>query len=270
MITGTTKIYGIFGRPVAHSLSPAMHNAAFDSLGLNSVYVPFAVQNLAQAVQGLRGLNLGGVSVTIPFKEEIIPLLDEVDDQARIIGAVNTVVNREGRLWGTNTDWQGALAALQEEIDLAGQHVLILGAGGAGRAIVYAVRQAGSAASVADADEARARTLAQEFGARFVPLTQAAQEPATVLINATPVGMAPQWDRIPLEPEYLEQFKLVMDIVYKPLETRLLREAAGRGCRCIDGLQMLVHQGARQFELFTGNPAPVGIMRRAALAAVED
>ena len=129
------------------------------------MYVPFAVQNLAQAVQGLRGLNLGGVSVTIPFKEEIIPLLDEIDDQARIIGAVNTVVNREGRLWGTNTDWQGALAALQEEIDLAGQQVLILGAGGAGRAIVYAVRQAGGEVFVADADEARARTLAQEFGA---------------------------------------------------------------------------------------------------------
>jgi shikimate dehydrogenase len=269
MITGTTKIYGIFGRPVAHSLSPAMHNAAFDSLGLNSVYVPFAVHNLPQAVEGLRGLNLGGVSVTIPFKEEIIPLLDEIDDQARIIGAVNTVVNREGRLWGTNTDWQGALAALREEINLAGQQVLILGAGGAGRAIVYAVRQAGGEVSVADEDEARARTLAREFGAASVPLAQAAREPATVLINATPVGMAPQAEAIPLDPDSLSKFSVVMDIVYKPLRTRLLREAAAHGCRCIDGLQMLVHQGARQFELFTGQPAPVEIMRRAALAAVE-
>ena len=118
MITGASSVFGILGRPVAHSLSPAMHNAAFHSLGLNAVYVPFAVQNLDQAVQGLRGLNLGGVSVTIPFKEEIIPLLDEVDDRARRIGAVNIVVNRDGRLWGGNTDWQGALAALQDQTEL--------------------------------------------------------------------------------------------------------------------------------------------------------
>jgi shikimate dehydrogenase len=269
MITGATAIYGILGRPVAHSLSPAMHNAAFASLGLNAVYVPFAVPDLAQAVQGLRGLNIGGVSVTIPFKEEIIPILDEVDDRARVIGAVNTVVNREGHLWGTNTDWEGALAALQEQIDVAGQHVLVLGAGGAGRAIIYAVRQAGGEVTVADVDETRARNLAQEFGAAFSSLDKAAQTPATVLINATPVGMIPQDDTIPLDREILKQFKVVMDIVYKPLQTRLLREAAAQGCRSIDGLQMLVYQGARQFELFTGRPAPVEIMRRAALAAVE-
>jgi shikimate dehydrogenase len=270
MIDGTTKVYGIFGRPVAHSLSPAMHNAAFAALGLNAVYVPFAVPNLAQAVQGLRGLNLGGVGVTIPFKEEILPLLDEIDAQARTIGAVNTVVNREGHLWGTNTDWYGAVAALQEGVNLAGERVLVLGAGGAGRAIVYAVRQAGGEVTVADKDEARARTLAQEFGAACVPLARAAQEPAAVLINATPVGMAPRAEAIPLEPEALSHFSVVMDIVYNPLRTRLLGEAAARGCRCLDGLQMLVHQGARQFELFTGHPAPVEIMRQAALAAVAE
>ncbi len=268
MITGTTKVYGILGRPVAHSLSPAMHNAAFASLGLNAIYVPFAVFNLAQAVQGLRGLNLAGVSVTIPFKERIIPLLDEVDDQARHIGAVNTVVNRGGRLWGTNTDWEGALAALQEQTNLAGERVLVLGAGGAGRAIVYAVRHSGGEVSVTDADEAKARSLAQEFKATFVSLEKAAQDPATVLINATPVGMAPQLEGIPLSAENLSRFKVVMDIVYQPLETRLLREAAAQGCRTIDGLQMLVYQGVRQFELFTGRPAPVEIMRQAALAAL--
>jgi shikimate dehydrogenase len=269
MITGASSVFGILGRPVAHSLSPAMHNAAFHSLGLNAVYVPFAVQNLDQAVQGLRGLNLGGVSVTIPFKEEIIPLLDEVDDRALRIGAVNTVVNREGRLWGTNTDWEGALAALQDQTGLAGQHVLVLGAGGAGRAIVYAVRQAGGEVAVADVDETRAKTLAQEFGASFLPLIEAAQGPATILINASPVGMTPQEDTIPLPPDNLKHFQVVMDIVYKPIQTRLLREAAAQGSRTIDGLQMLVYQGARQFELFTGRPAPVEIMRQAALAAVE-
>jgi shikimate dehydrogenase len=226
------------------------------------------VQDLARAVQGLRGLNLGGVSVTIPFKEEIMPLLDEVDEQARRIRAVNTVVNRGGRLWGANTDWEGALTALSHRTEVAGSHVLVLGAGGGGRAIVYAVRQAGGEVTVTDLDENRARTLAREFGANFLPLEQAVQGPATILINATPVGMAPNSGAIPLPPDKLTQFGVVMDIVYHPLQTRLLQEAAARGCRTIDGLQMLIYQGARQFELLTGRPAPVEIMRQAALAAL--
>jgi shikimate dehydrogenase len=269
MINGATVIYGILGRPVAHTLSPAMYNAAFQFLGLNAVYVPFAVQDLARAVQGLRGLDLGGVSVTIPFKEEILPLLDEVDEQARRIRAVNTVVNRGGRLWGANTDWEGALAALRDQTELAGGQILVLGAGGGGRAVVYALRQVGGEVTVTDLDENRARTLAREFGAHYLPLEQALQGQATILINATPVGMAPQTAAMPLPPEKLKQFKVVMDIVYHPLQTRLLQEAAARGCRTINGLQMLVYQGARQFELLTNRPAPVEIMRQAALAALE-
>jgi shikimate dehydrogenase len=268
MINGATQVYGIFGRPVAHTLSPAMYNAAFQALGLNAVYVPFAVQDLGRAVQGLRGLDLAGVSVTIPFKEEIIPLLDEVEEQARRIRAVNTVVNRNGRLWGANTDWEGALAALRDQTEVAGRHVLVVGAGGGGRAIVYAIRQEGGEVTVTDQDENRARTLAREFGANHLPLEQAVQGPATILINATPVGMAPHHGGIPLPPDNLKQFQVVMDIVYHPLQTRLLQEAAIRGCRTINGLQMLVYQGARQFELLTGRPAPVKTMRQAALAAL--
>ncbi|WP_449244068.1 shikimate dehydrogenase [Desulfobacca acetoxidans] len=268
MITGATIIFGILGRPVAHSLSPAMHNAAFAALGLNAVYVPFAVQDLVAAVQGLRGLNIGGVSVTIPFKEEIIPLLDEVDEEAQTIGAVNTVVNRQGWLWGCNTDWQGALTALQEQIALSGQQIMVLGAGGAGRAIVYAVRRAAGLVTVADLNPDRARNLAQEFGVACLPLEEIDQSTATVLINASPVGMAPHIEATPLPARCLDRFQVVMDIVYQPLQTRLLREAAARGTRTIDGLQMLIHQGARQFELFTGQPSPVEIMRRAALEAL--
>lgn len=266
MITGKTQVYGILGRPVAHSLSPAMHNAAFQAMGLNAVYVPFHVEHLPLAVAGLRGLQIRGVSVTIPWKEDILALLDEVDDRARAIGAVNTVINREGRLWGTNTDWQGALQALEEVTTVAGQRALVLGAGGAGRAIVYALGQAGAEVLVADADQTKALNLAKEFGAVALPLSQAAQLEAAILINATPVGMAPQVEAIPLPPESLEHFQVVMDIVYAPLQTRLLREAAARGSLCLDGLQMLVYQGARQFELFTGQMAPAELMRRAALA----
>ncbi|MGQ9921725.1 MAG: shikimate dehydrogenase, partial [Desulfobacca sp.] len=237
MISGTTTIYGILGQPVAHSLSPAMHNAAFAAQGLDAVYVAFPVADLAQAVAGLRGLGIAGVSVTIPFKEAIIPLLDEVDDNARTIGAVNTVVKREGRLWGTNTDWLGALAALQDQVDLAGQQVLVLGAGGAGRAIVYAVRQAGAQVWVADAQLDRAQTLAREFGVTAVPWGEVVQVAAAILINATPVGMAPHAADSPYPAAPLANLQVVMDIVYKPLQTRLLREAAMRGCRTIDGLE---------------------------------
>jgi len=267
-IDGATRVYGLLGRPVAHSLSPAMHNAAFRELDLNAVYVAFPVTNLAQAVTGLRGLNIGGVSVTIPFKEEIIPLLDELDPQAACIGAVNTVVNREGRLLGHNTDWRGAAAALLPHTPITGEHVLLLGAGGAARAIAFAVKEKGGTFSLTDVDQARAMNLAREFGGEALAPDALANCPATVLINATPVGMAPAHEDIPIDPELLGSFRVVMDIVYKPLETRLLREAKARGCQVVDGLQMLIHQGAAQFELWTGRPAPREVMARAAYAAL--
>ncbi len=169
MINGQTKIFGILGRPVAHSLSPVMHNAAFRHLGINAVYVAFPVTDLAQAVAGFRGLGIGGVSVTIPFKEEIIPLIDELDPRAARIGAVNTVVNRDGRLTGYNTDWLGAVTALTAKISLKGRHVLILGAGGASRAIAYGIIQAGGRVSLTDIDAARAAALARDLGAEAIP-----------------------------------------------------------------------------------------------------
>lgn len=268
MIDGATRVFGICGRPVRHSLSPAMHNAAFAAMGINAVYVAFEVRDLPRAVEGLRGLDIGGVSVTIPFKEDIIALLDKVDDRARAIGAVNTVVNREGRLWGTNTDWEGAARALQDQIELAGKHALLLGAGGAGRSLVYAVQQAGGRVTVADPDTAKTAALAREFGVEVAGPADLGRIPATVLINASPVGMAPRVEDIPLPPEDLGRFAVVMDMVYSPLETRLLREARARGAVVIDGLAMLVYQGARQFELFTGQTAPVAVMRRAVYQAL--
>ncbi|MGP8052022.1 MAG: shikimate dehydrogenase family protein, partial [Desulfobaccales bacterium] len=161
MINGRTKIYGILGRPVAHSLSPEMHNAAFRELGLNAVYVAFAVTDLARALAGLRGLDIQGVSVTIPFKEEIIPLIDELDPQAARIGAVNTLVNRDGLLTGFNTDWLGALRALRARTSLSGEHVLILGAGGAARAIAFGIIGEGGRVSLTDLDAPRAAALAR-------------------------------------------------------------------------------------------------------------
>jgi shikimate dehydrogenase len=269
IITGTTRIYGILGRPVAHSLSPAMHNAAFGALGVNGVYVAFPVTDLAQAVAGLRGLNIQGVSVTIPFKEEIIPLLDELDPQAARMAAVNTVVRREGRLVGFNTDWLGAVSALNEQTDLKGRQVLILGAGGAARAIAFGVQQQGGEVAVTDVEAGKAQALARDLGLAALPLEALADSRATILINATPVGMAPDTQAIPINPELLDRFTLVMDIVYRPLDTRLWQEAKSRGCRAIDGLQRLIHQATAQFELWTGLPAPAAVMSQAAYAALE-
>jgi shikimate dehydrogenase len=269
MINGHTKIFGILGRPVTHSLSPAMHNAAFRRLGLNAVYVAFPVTDLPQAVAGLRGLAIGGVSVTIPFKEEVIPLIDALDPQAAQIGAVNTVVNRDGRLTGYNTDCLGAVTALQARINLKDQHVLILGAGGASRAIAFGIIQAGGRVTLTDVDQARATALVKDLGAEAIPPNAVDRCPATILVNATPVGMTPDIDGIPLNPDLLPRFQVVMDIVYQPLKTRLLREAENRGCATIDGLQMLIHQATAQFALWTGQKAPVEIMARAAYAALE-
>ena len=269
MIDGKTKIFGIIGRPVEHSLSPAMHNAAFQALGINAVYVAFPVTDLKQAVAGLRGLHIGGVSVTIPFKEEIIPLLDELDPKAARMGAVNTVVNRDGRLVGFNTDWLGAVTALKEKTTIKNQHFLILGAGGAARAIAFGIHEEGGRVSLTDIDPGRAEALAAECGAEVRFGEALAQCPATGLINATPVGMAPQADDMPLAPELLSKFNVVMDIVYRPLETRLLKEAQAQGCLTIDGLRMLIHQGAAQFELWTAKSPPTQIMAQAAYGALQ-
>jgi shikimate dehydrogenase len=268
MIDGHTKIYGLLGWPVAHSLSPAMHNAAFRELGMNAVYVAFPVKDLQAAVAGLRGLNIAGVSVTIPYKEEIIPLLDELDPQAARMAAVNTVINRDGRLMGYNTDWLGAVAALQTHSSIKGDSFLVLGAGGASRAIVFGILEEGGSVTVTDLDAERACTLGQQFEVVTLPLADLDRHPGGVLINATPVGMEPCADAIPIAPELLSRFRLVMDIVYRPLETRLLREARARGAAPIDGLQMLIHQGTAQFELWTGRPAPLETMSRAAYEAL--
>lgn len=268
LIDGATQVYGLLGRPVAHSLSPAMHNAAFVEMGLNAVYVAFPVRDLARAVAGLRGLNICGVSVTIPFKEEIIPLLDEVEPAAARMAAVNTVVQRDGRLLGYNTDWLGAVAALKERTEIAGKACLILGAGGAARAIAFGLLKEGARVAVSDLVRDKTLALARQLGAEAVAPEDLGHYAAAILVNATPVGMAPRQRDIPIRPELLGKFSVVMDIVYRPLKTRLLAEAEARGCHTVDGLRMLLHQGAAQFELWTGKPAPVKVMAQAAYDAV--
>ncbi len=261
VINGRTKVHGIIGNPVGHSLSPAMHNAAFDALAMNRVYVAFAVSDLAAAIAGIRGLGLAGLSVTIPHKQEIIPFLDQVEPVATAIGAVNTVVVDDERLVGHNTDWVGANTALATVMELKGRRVVILGAGGAARAVGFGLKEAGAEVVIVNRGRDRGLALARELDADFVPLTGVDMVSGDGLVNATSVGMEPDSDRIPLPGEMLAKFAVVMDIVYAPVETRLLREAVAAGCRVVNGLEMLLFQGAAQFELWTGEAAPLEAMR---------
>lgn len=272
-INGQTLLFGIIGDPVEHSLSPAMHNAAFAHLGINGVYVPMRPDNLADGFRGLRSLGFIGVSVTVPFKVAIMAHLDSIDPVAEKIGAVNTLVfsRTEGeipRCTGVNTDWLGSNQALAEVMPLSGSSVLIIGAGGAARAVGFGLIEAGAKVLVYNRTEAKGRALANQLNGTFVPADGLATIRADALINTTSVGMTPDVDAIPIPPVLLPHFPVVMDIVYAPLQTRLLREAGACGCRTIDGLQMLHHQGAAQFALWTGRGAPHAVMRQALLTAL--
>ncbi|HVO84990.1 MAG TPA: shikimate dehydrogenase [Syntrophobacteria bacterium] len=265
MIDQQTVLYGVVGWPIGHSLSPVMHNAAFAAAGLNAVYLAFAVRDLAGCMAGVQALGIRGLSVTVPHKSAVIPHLDDLDERAREIGAVNTVVNRDGRLTGYNTDAAGALKALEERISLAGKRCLILGAGGAARAIAFALRDKVGALTVANRSPARGRALAQALGCSFISLDELHRVQADLLIQTTPVGMAPDDGACPVSEQILKEGMAVMDIIYNPLETKLLAMARSRGCVTITGLSMFIHQGAEQFRLWTGGEPSVQAMTRAVL-----
>ena len=252
MINAQTKLYGIIGNPVRHSLSPIIHNRAFRRMGLNAVYLAFEVKNLKEAIDGIRGSGIRGVSVTIPFKTQVIPFLDEVEAVAEKIKAVNTIVNEGGRLVGYNTDWRGGLEALEEKVDLMGKKVLLLGAGGAARAIGFGLKEKSCEVIVSNRSPDKAKELAKDLGFIYEPLTSVSELKMDVTINATSAGMSPHDAESPLPKKSLKEGMIVMDMVYRPLRTKLLQEAEGRGCRTIDGLEMLARQGAGQFEIWTG------------------
>jgi shikimate dehydrogenase len=263
-----TALYGVVGFPLKHSLSPVMHNAAFLAIGLNAVYLAFETRDLEGCLQGMKALGIHGMSVTIPYKSAIISWLDEVDGMAKRIGAVNTVVNQEGRLIGHNTDATGAFKALKEKIDPSGKSCLIIGAGGAARAIGFILKEQGAVLTVANHSVKRGEDLAKSLECPFVPLEQMSDVRADLLVQTTPVGMYPRDDECLIPGEALKQGMVVMDIIYNPLETKLLRAARDRGCLTINGLDMFIHQGAEQFMLWTGIEAPLSVMTHAVREAL--
>jgi len=267
-INGKTQLYGIIGNPVTHSLSPAMHNAALHVSDIDAVYVPFPAVDIKDAVTGIRGLGIQGLSVTIPHKEAVMPFLDSIDPVAEKIGAVNTLINRDGRLTGLNTDWLGATRALEEEIDLNGAKAVILGAGGSARAIGFGLLERGADIILCSRTESRGRALAEVLGCSWISLEDPEQVSGDILINATSVGMVPDIEKSPVPEGIVSHFRVVMDIVYAPMKTRLLQEAESAGCTIINGLEMLLYQGVAQFELWTGETAPVSVMRDALAKAL--
>lgn len=268
-IDAHTELYGVVGHPLGHTLSPAMQNAAFTDAGLNAVYLAFETVDISAFISAVRALGIKGVSVTVPHKQAVIPLLDDMDPLAKKIGAVNTVINDKGRLVGHNTDALGAQFALEAKTDLAGKQCLVIGAGGAARAIGFMLKQQGAHLSVANRSIARGEALARDLSAAFISLATAHTIEADIVIQTTPVGMHPHPDTCPISVDALKSGMTVMDIIYNPMETKLLAYAKQRGCRVINGLSMFVHQGAAQFKLWTGKDAPIRVMRTAVETALK-
>jgi shikimate dehydrogenase len=257
-----TELYGVIGNPVRHSLGPLMHNSAFSEKGINAVYLAFESTDVEGATQGMRAMGVKGMSVTIPHKSSIIPLLDEVDLLAKDIGAVNTIVNKDGKLIGYNTDAAGALMALEDVVQVAGKSCVIVGAGGAARAIGYILKKHNVTLTIANRSEERGKTLSKSLDSEYIKPEQFEDVDVDILINTTPAGMTPNTDSCPVPEKALRQSMTVMDIIYNPRRTKLLNIASEKGCKVIDGLGMFIYQGAEQFRLWTGEEAPVELMKK--------
>jgi 3-dehydroquinate dehydratase / shikimate dehydrogenase len=271
-----TQIVGVVGKPVSHSASPLMHNRAFQEIGLNFVYLPLEVGNVGEFFRrfvspATREMDwrLRGFSVTIPHKTAVIPYLDELDETARRIGAVNTVVIEGDRLIGYNTDAHGVIAPLAAITDLRGARCAVIGAGGSARAVVFGLLECGAEVSVFARDPVKAAVLANEFGIAVSPLEAIADSDAEIIINTTPVGMVNHHEGQSIIPRAAwRNRKIAYDLIYNPLETRFLADAREQGCTALCGIEMLAAQAARQFELWTGRKPPVDLMRAAALEKV--
>jgi len=277
-ISGKTRVYCVIGDPIEHTLSPVMHNAAFEELNLDFVYVALRVEReqLRDAIAGAKSLDVHGLNVTMPHKTAVMKHLDEIDSTARSIGAVNTILNSEGRLVGYITDGIGAINALKKKgVILKGKKMLLLGAGGAARAIAFYAAKEVEELKILNRTTQKARELAEAThkdsnkevsgNSLSYELLKTELEDTDILINATSVGMHPDVDQSLVDPSWLRPDLCVMDIIYSPLETKLAKDAKSIGANVVSGIDMLVYQGAASFEILTEHPAPVKVMKKAVL-----
>jgi shikimate dehydrogenase len=279
VISGKTRVCGVIGNPIEHTLSPTIHNAAFNHLKLDFVFLAFRVKaaDLENAIQGMCGLNIYGLNVTMPHKSTVIDYLDEVDSAVKFLSSANTILNKDGKLSGFNTDGVGALKVLRENgIELSEKKVLLLGAGGAAKAIAFSLAKEVGELTVLNRTAEKAKKLAAALGripnkkvvsgSLSSDAITANLQDSDVLINATSVGMHPEVNQSIVPPQWLRSDLTVMDIVYNPVETKLAKDAKAAGAKVISGVEMLIYQGAASFEIWTGRAAPVEVMRRAALS----
>jgi 3-dehydroquinate dehydratase / shikimate dehydrogenase len=263
-----TRVYGVIGNPIGHSLSPVLQNAGFQARKMDAVFLPFLVRDLRDFLLSVEPLGIAGFSVTLPHKQVILRHLDDCDPMAAAIGAVNTVVVRgSGKLYGYNTDYVGVLRALEQRIPLRGSRALIFGAGGAARAVAFALAQSGASVCVCARRAQAAKALARAVGGEVVERSRLRREFFDAIVNATPVGMHLAEGRSPLESRELN-CRLVFDLIYRPRVTKLIQLAARRGIETVSGVEMFVAQGTAQWEIWTGERAPVGAMRGAVLRAL--
>lgn len=277
-LSGKTKVCGVIGDPIEHTLSPVMHNAAFNYLNLDYVYVAFKVKRaeLEKAIDGMRCLDIYGLNVTMPHKNAIMRYLDEVDSTAKFVGAINTILNDGKKLLGFNTDGVGAIKALKNNgVDLNGKKLLLLGAGGAGKTIAFHMAKAVKEVVILNRTAEKAKKLAgvltRKFEKRIIgnslslSLVKEHLKDSDILINATSVGMHPKTNQSLVAPQWLRSDLYVMDIIYNPIETQLAKDAKLAGAKVISGIEMLISQGAVSLEIWTGCSAPIEIMKEAIL-----
>ena len=254
--------YVLLGNPVEQSLSPVMHDAALKKTGLAEQYVAFCVQDIGGAMDGLRAMNIHGASVTIPFKVAVMEYLDDIDADALEIGAVNTIVNENGRLIGHNTDWAGLILTLKKAMTIRHKTIVIVGAGGTARAAAYGILKEGGCPVIVNRTPKKGKMLAEKMQCAFYPLSEIGRIRGDVLINTTPVGMYPRGNQSPVSAAVLSDYDCVMDVIYNPIKTKLLRDAEKQGCRIVTGVEMFVNQGAEQFRLWTGKEPPHAVMKK--------
>ena len=269
-IAARTKICMVIGDPVEHSLSPKMHNAGYKALGIDNefVYVGAHVkpENLPDFTKGIKAMQIRGVSVTIPHKQEIMKYLDEIDETAKKIGAVNTIVNNNGILKGFNTDWIGVYKPLKNTSNLKKNKAIIIGAGGAAKSAVYALLKIGvKRVGIYNRTFEKAKSISAQFNIEPVIDLIEHKKNTDIIINATSLGLSKE-DELPVPIEYINRNQIVFDLVYTSHgKTRLIKEAEKKGAKTITGIEMLLHQGFEQFKLFTGHDAPEDAMRKALL-----
>ncbi|CAN6469224.1 unnamed protein product [Victoria cruziana] len=278
-----TQIYGIIGKPVYHSKGPVLYNKAFSSVGLNAVYVHYLVDDLPHFVDVYSSPDFAGFSCTIPHKEIMCECCDEVDPVAKAIGAVNAIIRRNGKLLGYNTDYIGAISAIEDALraaniqgnvpggsPLAGKLFVVIGAGGAGKSLAYGAKEKGARVVISNRNYDRAKEIADAIGGQVIPLSELEHfhpEEGMILANTTPVGMQPKTGVSPIPESALKHYRLVFDAIYTPIDTRLLTEAKKAGAIPVSGVEMFLRQAKGQFELYTdGSPAPVDVMREAVLS----